>query len=186
MMGDLFDIEDENTSERRRNEFRRNWDDRPNTSSKTYLLRVLLKTTRSYILAPVLPKLAWIGVMFAQPFVLQRILSFISKPAEDISIGYGLIAAIGLIYLLIGLTKAQYNHALNTCILEVRNVVVTAIYDTALEVDSTALGTGTTSTLINNDIDIIMSGLRALHEVWASAITLGVAMWLIYQQISWA
>ena len=185
-MGDLFDIEDENTSERRRIEFRRNWDDCPDTSSKTYLLRVLLKTTRPYVLAPILPRLAWIAVMFAQPFVLQRILSFISNPAENISIGYGLIAAIGLIYLLIGLTKAQYQHALNTCMLEVRNVVVTAIYDTALEVDSTALGTGTTSTLINNDIDIIMSGLHALHEIWASVVTLGVAMWLIYKQISWA
>ena len=185
-MEDLFDIEDENTSERRRIEFQRNWNDCPDTSSKTYLLRVLLKTTRPYVLAPILPRLAWIAVMFAQPFVLQRILSFIADPAQDISIGYGLIAAIGLVYLLIGLTKAQYHHALNTCMLEVRNVVVTAIYDTALEVDSTALGTGTTSTLINNDIDIIMNGLDALHEVWASVITLGVAMWLIYKQISWA
>ncbi|KAH8586615.1 putative multidrug resistance-associated protein [Bisporella sp. PMI_857] len=186
IMGDLFDIEDENTSERRRVEFRRNWNACPDTSSKNRLLLVLLKTIRSYVLAPVLPRLAWIAVMFAQPFVLQRILSFISHPAQDISIGYGLIAAIGLIYLLIGLTKAQYNHALNTCMVEIRNVVVTAIYETALEVDSTALGTGTTSTLINNDVDIIMTGLRSLHEIWASVVTLAVAMWLIYNTISWA
>jgi ATP-binding cassette subfamily C (CFTR/MRP) protein 1 len=183
---DLFDIEDENSAECRRIEFQRGWDFRPDPSSKYALLSVLLKIIRPYLLAPILPRLAWIAVTFAQPFVLQRILSFISHPTQSTSIGYGLIAAIGLIYLLTGLTKAQYYHSLNKCMLEVRSIAVTAIFNKALEVDSTDLGTGTTSTLINNDVDIIMSGLRSLHEVWASAVSLGFAMWLIYTKISWA
>ena len=186
MESDLFDIEDEHTSERRRTSFQNSWDTYPDTSSKRALLRVLLKTILPYLLAPILPRLAWIAVTFAQPFVLQRILSFISHPEQSNSVGYGLIAAIGLIYLLIGLTKAQYYHSLNKCLLEVRNIAVTAIFDQVLEVDSSELGTGTTSTLINNDIDVVMNGLRSFHEIWASAVTLGVAMWLIYQQIRWA
>ncbi|KAH8811062.1 putative ABC transporter [Xylogone sp. PMI_703] len=183
---DLFDIEDDQTSERRRLEFQRAWDSCGYISSKYALMGVLLETMSPYLLAPILPRLAMVAVTFGQPFVLNRILSFLSDPTQNISIGYGLIAAISLVYLLIGLTKSQYYHLLNTCTLEVRNVIVTAIYDKALEVDSAALGTGTTSTLINNDIDVIMQGLHSFHEVWASIITLGVAMWLIYLQMSWA
>jgi hypothetical protein len=137
-------------------------------------------------LAPILAKGCLIAATLGQPFVLSRILSFISDQNQSENVGYCLIGAIGLIYFLIALFRTQYDHALNTFMMETRNIAVTAIYSKTFEVDLGELSNGATSTLINVDVELIMNGFRSLHEIWASIVMLALSMWLVYNELSYA
>lgn len=53
------------------------------------------------LLAPAVPKLAWIGFTFCQPFLLRRFIRFLQEldKTDSPNVGYGLIAAYGIVYL---------------------------------------------------------------------------------------
>lgn len=55
---------------------------------------------KSSFLAGVLPRLAFTGFNFAQPFLLQRVLDFVDEKESPNSsnIAYGLIGAYALVY----------------------------------------------------------------------------------------
>ncbi len=62
------------------------------------LLRSILRAQLSFLLAPVPARMAVIGFTYAQPFLLFRTTNYVRDHGEDPSIGYGLIAASGLVY----------------------------------------------------------------------------------------
>ena len=65
------------------------------------LLRAMWRALRWSLLSPVPPRLCYGGLLFAQPFLINRAIAYLSKPGgvvED-DIGYGLIAAAGCVYL---------------------------------------------------------------------------------------
>jgi hypothetical protein len=69
--------------------------------------RLLFETANTFkweLLAPVLPRLIQIAFTFCQPLLLNRFVNYLSgsNGPESTDIGYGLIAAYGLVYL--GLT----------------------------------------------------------------------------------
>lgn len=59
------------------------------------------KALRMPLLAPVPARLALIAFTFAQPLLVNRLLNYIKEPKtpETMNIGYGLIAAYGIVYI---------------------------------------------------------------------------------------
>lgn len=57
------------------------------------------------------------------------------------------------------------------------------IYKKSLELDAAAASKGKAVTLMSTDIDSIASGVKDVHEIWASVLELGVAVYLLYLQI---
>lgn len=65
------------------------------------LLRVFMVHYKWDLLAGCLPRLAYIGFTFAEPFLVQRVLDFTAEPdgPNTRNIGYGLIGAYALVHL---------------------------------------------------------------------------------------
>jgi hypothetical protein len=69
-------------------------------SNKNALLWTFLWHYKWRVLEGVLPRLAYTGFLFAQPFLLQRVLDFVSnRDVEKDETGYGLIGAYAVVYI---------------------------------------------------------------------------------------
>jgi ATP-binding cassette subfamily C (CFTR/MRP) protein 1 len=67
---------------------------------KSALIRSLWQTLHFYMLVPVFPRILLIALTYCQPLLIKRVLSLQLEPVTESSrnIGYGLIAAYGLVY----------------------------------------------------------------------------------------
>lgn len=123
-----------------------------------------------------------------EPLLLQRLLDFVGSDgySQRDSVGYAFIGAFALVYGLTAVFNAWYAHAVNKLAFELRSQLVDAIYRHVLELRVSALDSGQVTTLINVDIEHIMDGTRMVHELWASLITVAVAMYLLFLQLQLA
>jgi hypothetical protein len=67
-------------------------------TDKSGLLKALIRTLRTPLLLPVLPRLALLGFTFSQPLFIESLISHLSNTTSDPNAGYGLIGASFLIY----------------------------------------------------------------------------------------
>lgn len=73
----------------------------PNKTQPHALLWTFFIHYKWQILAGLVPRLAYTGFNFAQPFLIQRVLEFMEEP-EDVNsrhIAYGLIGAYAIVYI---------------------------------------------------------------------------------------
>lgn len=70
-------------------------------SGKTALLWVFIRHYKWDLLAGVLPRLAYVGFTFAEPFLVKRVLDFTVEPdgPNTRNFGYGLIGAYALVHI---------------------------------------------------------------------------------------
>jgi hypothetical protein len=61
-------------------------------------LKVVSKSTKWVLLAPVIPRIALLAFTFCQPLLLRRFLQFLQDGDEKVNVGYGMIAAYALVY----------------------------------------------------------------------------------------
>ena len=183
----MFGIEDDATTNQQQERFQQKWLQKSTARlTRTALLSVLLKSTWEMMLAPVLPRVAFMAATFAQPLLLRRVLSFETDKLQPENIGYALIGAMALVYIILAVSKAEYDHMVNSWVMEIRNLLVSAVYQKSLGVDLINLKDGTMSTLLNVDMDLIVNGFKFAHEIWAGAMMLSIASWLIYTQLGYA
>ncbi len=67
-----------------------------------------------------------------------------------------------------------------------RGVLVTAIFNKTTEISITALDNSAAVTLMSTDVEKIVRGLREVNELWASAIQIVLATWLLQREIGLA
>ena len=65
------------------------------------LLFAVAKALKGPLLAPIPARLALIGFTISQPLLVNRLLNYLSEPKtpENINVGYGIIAAYGVVYI---------------------------------------------------------------------------------------
>ncbi|RAK74447.1 putative multidrug resistance protein [Aspergillus fijiensis CBS 313.89] len=138
------------------------------------------------LLLTVFPRLCLIGFTYAQPFLITRVISYVSDAdsTRDKSDGYGLIAATGLIYLGIALSTAHYQHRLYRMITMFRGAMVSQIYAKTLAL-ARAPDESAAVTLMSTDVDRIAFSLRQIAEVWARTVELAIGLWLLERQVGW-
>ena len=185
---DLSGLRDDDSSELQRVRFRRNWNARPNKHTKMALMATLFKSMPDRFLIPAIPRAIIIAITLAQPLLLERMLNFVQGGgyAQRLDIGYALIGAFALLYCLTAVFNAWFHHASNRLSLELRSQLIDVIYRHLLRLRPAALDTGKATTLINVDMQHIVDGSLILHDVWASIVTVGVAVYLLYLQIQLA
>lgn len=61
----------------------------------------MANTFKWQLFAPIIPRIVLIVFTFCQPLLLNRFISYLAEPEgpESANIGYGLIAAYGIVYL---------------------------------------------------------------------------------------
>ena len=68
----------------------------------------------------------------------------------------------------------------------VRGSLVTAIYRKTLLLDTNDLEESAAVTLMSTDVEQVMVAFEDMHEVWANAAQIGLAVWILEQEVSWA
>jgi len=153
--------------------------------AKHRLLKATLSALRLPFLAPVLPRLCLGAFSFAQPFLVNRVISFVSEPAttDSRAIAGGLIAATALIYIGLAILRGLYNHLIYQLITMLRGGLVGLIFQKSMGLETTTAAEGAATTLMSTDIDGIATGIREIHEIWACIVELGIAVYLLQLQI---
>jgi len=149
---------------------------------------LLIVHHRWAIASAFLPRLCMTGFTFAQPFLLTRVVSFVSEANDPLSqnYGYGLIVATMLIYLGLAITTAKSQHKTFRLITMIRGSIVPLVYRHTMHLDVGVARGSAALTLMSVDVERISSGLQYVHEVWASPIDIGLALWLLERQLGLA
>lgn len=64
-----------------------------------------------------------------------------------------------------------------------RGSLISLIYDKLLKLNLSVASDSQAITLINADIERIDTGMQQVHEIWANAIQIAFALWILYSQI---
>lgn len=150
------------------------------------LLRLLFSSHRNFILEGVLPRLALSGFTFAQPFLLTQVVSYATAAPDtrvEKQLAYGLIGATAFIYIGIAIANANAQHKTYRVITKLRGTLIYLIYTKTLTVSVPTAQKGSAVTLMSADIERTASGLRFMHECWASCIDIGLGIFLLQRQL---
>ncbi|KAG6028095.1 hypothetical protein E4U19_001674 [Claviceps sp. Clav32 group G5] len=155
--------------------------ERANKRSKIALLWVFICHYRWHLLAGVLPRLAYVGFSFAEPFLVKRVLDFTAEPEgpNTRNFGYGLIGAYALVHIGKAMSLTWYEHMTYRVITMFRGSLINIIYGKTLRLSARAVLDAEAITLISADIDRISLGMQTMHDSYASVVELSLSLWLL-------
>ncbi|RBA17039.1 hypothetical protein FPRO05_01763 [Fusarium proliferatum] len=183
---DLFELDEEMGSAGLIDGFWKHWHTQKAPVRKHRLISCCVTTLRWSIIAVILPRLALLAFTICQPLILNRLLVFLDDTSQSINIGYGIIAAYGLVYSGIALSQALYWHRNARSVTLLRGLLVSAVFSKATDLSITTTGDSAAVTLMSSDVDVIVRAVREIHEFWANIIQLAVATWLLSTHVGYA
>ncbi|KAF5657957.1 multidrug resistance-associated 1 [Fusarium heterosporum] len=183
---DLFALDEDMGSAGLVGRFWRHWHNQKAPARKQCLVACCITTLRWPLVAVIIPRLVLLAFTICQPLLLNRLLVFLDDTSQPIQIGYGLIAAYGLVYAGIALSQALYWHRNARSVTLLRGVLVSAVFSKATELSTTATDDSAAVTLMSSDVDVIVRAVREVHEFWANIIQLAIATWLLSTHIGYA
>lgn len=65
----------------------------------------------------------------------------------------------------------------------IRGLLISTVSEKALSLSADEASNGSTVTIISADTERISSGIRNMHEAWASVIEIAVAVYLLQRQL---
>ncbi|GJN69161.1 hypothetical protein PLICBS_003208 [Purpureocillium lilacinum] len=118
----------------------------------------------------------------------SRLLDFSADPTDDNSknVGYSLVGAYAIVYIGLSVSYAVYQHKTYRLLTMFRGSLIAMIFDKTLRIDSSAVKDAEAITLMSADIDRIASSMPLIHELYASFIETGVALYLLYRLLGLA
>lgn len=180
---DLYNLDEDLVSANVEHRFRRAWA----TIKEPHRFSLLLTTAyvlRWQLLLSALPRLLLIASRYAQPFLVQDTIQYVTNRHEQAaSTGWGLVGAFFLVYLTTAIFSAAYRHLLNRCVVQVRGGMVSLLYHKTLEMSIVSSDPSASLTLMSSDVQRIVDPLVLLHDTWGGFIELGLAMFLLYRNL---
>ena len=149
------------------------------------LLRACLGHYKWQIGAGIVPRALQIGFLFAQPFLIRTTIALMSTPDSLYTtyIGYAIIGSYAIVYIGIAVSTVLARHKAFRVITMMRDSIVSMIYDQTMKLPSTGLDGNGPITLMSADIERLASGLRYMHDAWASIIEICIALYLLYKEL---
>lgn len=120
-------------------------------TNKYKLILCCLETLKWPLLGIIGPRLCLLAFTICQPLLLNRFLAFLQNPAEDVSIGYGLIGAYALVYVGIAVSSALYQHRNTRTITMLRGILVSAVFFRTTELSTVEINNSAAVTLMSTD-----------------------------------
>jgi ATP-binding cassette subfamily C (CFTR/MRP) protein 1 len=65
----------------------------------------------------------------------------------------------------------------------IRAGLISMIYENTLTLNTDSLTDSAAVTLMGTDVERVVANFRAIHEVWASILEVGLALWLLERQL---
>ncbi|OAA69111.1 ABC transporter, transmembrane domain, type 1 [Cordyceps fumosorosea ARSEF 2679] len=160
--------------------FRRRWDKTNNTVSKFALVKACIGTVPWPFLYIILPRLLFIGFNFAQPFLLQDVVTTVASDSETpIDIVRGLILATTAIYVGKAVSKSWYIHLRNQIMVSVRGILISAIYHKSLTLPADELADSAAITLMTADVAGVGQLISLSYESWARVLEMGLGIGIL-------
>ncbi|KAK1962763.1 hypothetical protein LY78DRAFT_660931 [Colletotrichum sublineola] len=149
------------------------------------LLRSLVGTLVVPLALPFLPRLCLMGFKFCQPLMIESLLNYLQEPADSSSPnkGYGFIGAAVLIYVGMATSMSLYWYFQARFVHMVRAILASAVYRKTTTISLSVADDSSALTLMNADVERVMSGFSETHEYWANTIEVALACWLLQRQI---
>lgn len=152
-------------------------------SAKYALLWSCLRAYISPFLWGVLPRLFVSGFTFCQPFLINATVSWVENPDASLDSGKALIGAYALVYLGLAISTALYGYYTFRATIRLRGGLISLIHWQTVHARAVDLGEITAMTLMGTDVERITSGFREIHELWASLLDIGIAVYLLERQV---
>ncbi|CAM1508146.1 Fc.00g049940.m01.CDS01 [Cosmosporella sp. VM-42] len=155
-------------------------------SKKPSLFIATVKVLKWELLSIALPRIAMIGLTISQPSLISSALRFLSMPDGEstMNLGYGLIGAFAFVFIGSAIITAWYEHLTFRAAAMVRGGLITLIYGKMMKLPTNELNESSAVALMGNDVETLAERLNALLvESWANTITVGIAMWMLADQL---
>ncbi|EAT78337.2 hypothetical protein SNOG_14100 [Parastagonospora nodorum SN15] len=143
------------------------------------LLLVSLMHNKRAIGKAILPRLCQTGFVFAQPFLVKRVIGFIQSPngeSNNASVGTGLIIAYVIVYIGIALATSLTQRWTIHLVTRLRAGLVDLIYSRTLEIHCLNMDEADAVTLVGTDVERITTGFRAFRELRVAAVAPAVVI----------
>jgi ABC-type multidrug transport system fused ATPase/permease subunit len=152
---------------------------------KASLLGTAITTLKWPLLSAVPARLALIGFTFAQPILLKRALAVSSgEPSQyNSNVGYALIGAYFLVYSGMAISLSQHQHRTYRAITMLRGGLVSMIYRKATGLSLTDADPANSVTLMSADVERIVQGWSTITDMWANPLEIGLAIFLLQQEL---
>ncbi|ETS75107.1 hypothetical protein PFICI_13591 [Pestalotiopsis fici W106-1] len=147
------------------------------------LLKACFRENLTSFLSGIPPRLCKSVFFFAQPMLINVTVSYVGEASPDPSYGHALIGAWALVFLGIACTTGLSSYQTTRFITRVKGGLIGLIYQETMKARTVDLGPNTAVALMGTDVERIGQNLQSIHEMWASIIEVGVATWLLEQQI---
>ncbi|KAB5511355.1 P-loop containing nucleoside triphosphate hydrolase protein [Coniochaeta sp. 2T2.1] len=180
----LFQLDKKLAAARCHQSFKAAW--RAATERKpTSLLMCSFRVLIWPILQTIPARAALIALVFCQPFLINRAITLSQQAItlKSTQTGYGLIGAYFLVYVGIAICMGQYQHLTYRTITMARAGLVSVIYRKTETVGLRDLDPASSVTLMGADMERVVHGWQTMHEIWANAIEVGVAVYLLERQL---
>ncbi|OCL10087.1 ABC transporter-like protein [Glonium stellatum] len=184
-MDDLYPMPKNLCAVRLSERFLRSWDI---THGNHRLMITIMKTLKWPLIAPVLPRLTLVAFTVSQPLLIKRVIEFLDEPenSDTKDIGYSLIGAYVIVYSGLAFSTAWYYYHTWRFVTMIRGCLVSTIYKKTLSTESSAVNDSASVTLMSSDVERVAIAVRTVHEVWANFIQIGIAVFLMQQQLGLA
>lgn len=180
---DLYDLDETLASANVERRFRQQW-----ATIKEHhrfsLLWTTIKVLKWQLLVSAIPRLLLAAAKFAQPFLVQETISFVSnRETQPVSIGWGLVGAYFLVYFAQAILGAAYKHLINRCVAQIRGGLISLLYHKTLELSIVTVDPSAALTLMSSDIQRIVDPLVMIHDTWGGLVDVGLGMLLLYKSL---
>ncbi|CAI7638805.1 unnamed protein product [Penicillium crustosum] len=135
---------------------------RTSRTSHNNLAYSTMWTFKSSVIWAFVARLAVIGLTYAQPFLIMGLTNYVQ------------------------VFNCLYQHHNFRLITKIRGAIVSSIFEKTLNLKFDEYSDTAALTLMSNDVDNIAFGVQNMHEVWASPIETGIALFLLQRQVAWA
>ncbi|KAI1080070.1 ABC transporter [Whalleya microplaca] len=147
------------------------------------LLKACFHANLFSFLSGIPPRLCKTVFYFTQPLLINTTVSYVADASADISFGRALVGAWALVFLGIACSTALFSYQTTRFITRVKGGLIGLIYQETMKARTVDLRETTAIALMGTDVERIGQNFQSIHEIWASVIEIGVAIWLLEQQV---
>lgn len=185
---DLYDLDREDSAVGVYETFSKKWKSELKTSKPSVAMAYMLAFGGPFVAAGFL-KLIHDSCIFISPMMLKHLISFLSDPTQPTSIGVGYVIIIFGANVMMSMCLRQYFYWCYLTGMRLRSAVITSIYNKSLVLGAAALSSrssGEIMNLMSVDASRMQELTPYLHAIWYSFYQITVAVYFLWQQVSYA
>lgn len=126
------------------------------------------------------------GLSFVGPIILNLLVTFMETPAEPSWHGYVYAGLLLISTFLASMLATHFNFRICVVGLKLRAALITTVYRKGLAVSTVTLSAFSVGEVVNFmsvDTDRIVDFCPSFHQMWSLPVQVGVALYLLHQQV---